>query len=352
MPYRKTKPTPRALSKGFTLVEVLTAALLGTMLLSIFLVFAFRFTKVFEELGGSEIKLSTEANRVLDVIEGDLSSVIMRKDSFEWLAYWNDITQSGPLGAVKKALPGTGKNLGKFPIENSGVLLCLSRSPSLSEDEKEDGDVAAVAWRVAYLDPAIPELDRDPDDANKPPPGATFCLYRILNPPGTTFDEFLAKEDFVSEWQGDTSNGGASAAAPPYDANCLRPDFLQLRNVVDFSIRFFVSYLPKRDPTAGPSANKPRDTLYHELSSPIRIGGKEATNIKSSTNKGLPNEVPDFAHLFPVTAVVRIKVISDEGIKVMRAALEGKHPAMKDMEQLVEQYGYTFQRTVMMPTPI
>ena len=356
---RKDSPKKPRCSPGFTLVEVVTAALLGAMLLAIFLTFAFRFTKVFQELGGAEVKISSEANRVLDVIEGDLASSLMRQDIYEWMSYWNDFSeaQSG-LGGLEKTGPSQGQNLATFELDRvhetgqdrpmTGVLLCITRAPDLSEEEKTGGDVISVAWRLAYLDPAIPE---DPLS-----PGATYCLYRIVNSPDTTYEDFLAQEDLAQAWSGNRSSGGERFnVSPPYDINTMFPEFLQLRNVVEFNIKFYAHYLPGKS-SAGPvSTSLARETSYHRMNPSmsgnkknwIRIGGSSATN-----NTG-PSDMAKLAHLFPVTAIVRLTVLSDEGVKYFRAAaIEGKRPGMKDLDQLIEQHGHTFQRTIVLPRPI
>ena len=345
------KPSDRTkhCSPGFTLVEVVTAAMLGTLLLAIFLTFSFRFTQVFKELNGAEIKISTDANHILDRIEKDLGSVIFQRDHFEWLAYWEHPDDAqGALGNIDKKAINQGQNIVNFQLEKSGVLLCISRSPLLNEEDKEDGDVISVAYRVAYHDPVVPE---DPNS-----PGSTFCLYRIPNPPGVTYDEFLVQRDLAEPWKGNKTTGGTNfAAEPPYDINSILPEFLQIQNVAEFSIEFHCSYLP--DLSDSNSRDRPfRNPKYFKIpyrNDPfVRFGGENATNESFNGQSDFPDDFPDKSRAFPITAIVRLTLISDEGMKLFRAAQQGKRPELKDLQQLIEQHGHSFQRTILLPQPI
>jgi len=349
MQLRFVHPTPRHCAKGFTLVEVVTAALLGSLLLAIFLTFAFRFTQVYNELQGAELKMSAEANNVLDRIEEDLGSVIFQKDDYEWLSYWDHPKDAQTLQPLLNTNVTVGKRVDDFQPAKSGILLCITRSPQLDDEEKKSGDVISVAYRLAYLDPAIPE---DPSS-----PGSTFCLYRIPNPPDVTFDEFLAQEDLAAIWTGDKSGAGTRfSATAPYDINCLLPEFLMLRNVVEFSIQFHCAYLPKVE------VEQKRDRYarnqhyfrlpYSSANKEVRIGGITATNENSSSGGDFPDDLPDYTKVYPTTAIVRITLISDEGMKIFRAAKEDKRPDIENMEHLIEEYGFSFQRTILLPSPI
>jgi hypothetical protein len=344
-PARKT----RYCSGGFTLVEVVTAALVGSLLLAIFLMFSFRFTQVFKELNGAEIKISTDANHVLDRIEEDLGSAIFQKDRFEWLAYWNhpDDAQSA-LGTFEKKNITQGQRIAEFQLKKSGVLLCISRSPHLSEVEKEDGDVISVAYRIAYHDPVVPE---DPQS-----PGSTFCLYRIPNPPSVTYDNYLIQRNLTEPWKGNKTSGGTSFAAdPPYDINSILPEFLQIQNVAEFSIEFHCSYLPKIPDTNTNNRNFRNPKYFripYQSDTFIRIGGESATNENAGSGGNFPSDLPELARVYPTTAIVRLTLLDDEGMKMFRAAREGKRPDIKDLEQLIELYGHRFQRTILLPQPI
>jgi len=345
------KSTPIRCAKGFTLVEIVIAALLGALLLAIFLTFAFRFTQVYNELQGAELKMSAEANSILDRIEEDLGSVIFQKDEFEWLSYWDNPTQDAALN-VKKAniTADQGDRPDDFQLEKSGILLCISRSPQLDKEQKRAGDVVSVAYRLAYIDPAIPE---DSDS-----PGNTFCLYRIPNPPDVTFENFLARESLAEVWEGQPFDGKTVVTkAPPYGINSLLPEFLLLRNVVEFSIQMHGAYLPEVD--LGQKRNRyARNYKYFRIPPPgtdrtdVRIGGKFATNVNPSDGIKFPDDLAKNTKVYPTTAIVRITLISDEGMKIFRAAQEDKRPDIENMEHLIEEYGFSFQRTILLPSPI
>lgn len=137
MRIRSVNTTPRHCSRGFTLVEVVTAALLGSLLLAIFLTFAFRFTQVYNELQGAELKMSAEANSVLDKIEEDLGSVIFQKDDYEWLSYWDHPSDAQTLQPLMNTNVTVGNRVNDFEPDKSGTLLCITRSPQLEEEEKK-----------------------------------------------------------------------------------------------------------------------------------------------------------------------------------------------------------------------
>lgn len=172
-----------------------------------------------------------------------------------------------------------------------------------------------------------------------------------------TFDNFLAQEDLASIWQGDQSGAGTRfSVTPPYDVNCLLPEFLMLRNVVEFSIQFHCAYLPKVEQDQRRNRYA-RNQHYFRLpfsqsQKEVRVGGIAATNENSSSGGDFPDDLPDYAKVYPTTAIVRITLLSDEGRKIFHAAQEDKRPDIENLEHLIDEYGFSFQRTILLPSPI
>ena len=77
--------------KGFTLIEILTAAVLSTMLLAIFMALTIKFVAVFDRLRSGEARIEDIANRTLDIIEDDLSAAHIDSNfyQYECLSYWD-----------------------------------------------------------------------------------------------------------------------------------------------------------------------------------------------------------------------------------------------------------------------
>ena len=331
------------ISRGFTLIEILTAAVLSGMLLGVFMLITVKFVGLFDQLRAGEARIEDIANRVLDMIEDDLSAshIDSKFYQYECLAYWDHPDHAtSELGTIKytgidSTLPDS------YTPEKSGILLFFSKT--LNRTGSQKGDVQALGYRLGYKDP-IAHMDDNSDYK-------TFNLYRIANSPEKTLD-MINKRDLASLWKG----GGDQASAVPNNAstrfiNDLDPEFLLARNVVDFRVTFICSCfvvddndeerffpLPPR-----PSSSSALSAEFAKL----RIGGNQATNDTSSYLGLLPSLIPQNVRVYPSAAEVSLTILSDEGMKQMIALEQPNRDKSKSsLNRFVEEHGRTFTRTV------
>ncbi len=327
-------------NQGFTLIEILTAAVLSAGLLAVFITIAVKFAILFEKLGGGEVRVESISSRALDMLEEDLGAAFIKQDQFEWVSYWDkpEFASQALGNMVNGEFVGEAR-AEDFQPDKSGVLIFYSQTRNRESDDSSSGDILAIAYRLAYQDPIAPE---DNESRFK-----TFSLYRIANPPKETFEFMLNRRNQASLWINDKSEGGRNPnISPPYDINCLLSDFLVVRNVVDFRVKFFCSCLSSQN-------GEERFFSVPTVDNPIfRVGGDSATNEPSKYVGQLPAFVPPEIRFYPTTAEISLTILSEEGLKLMRAALDGRRDDIRNLKQLVEQHGRTFTRTVVMKTQI
>lgn len=324
---------------GFTLIEILTTAVLSAMLLALFMTLTVKFVGMFDKLRGGDSRIESTANRALDMIEDDLSAAHIDSKFYQYesLAYWDHPSfAQQTLGT----LTGSGQDSGipkDLQPEKSGILLFFSKT--LNRSGLQKGDVQAVAYRLGYLDPIA---HKDEESYYR-----TFNLYRIANSPSRTLD-MLNPKDLTVHWKG----GGQALTGPvtqsrSYRINDLETDFLVARNVVDFRVSFMCSCIvPDDNNEERFFALPPNNATPNPETSLFRIGGNHATN--ETTYYGLPAIIPRDVRVYPSSAEVSITILSDVGLKKLWAARDGNLPPdkVKSLNQLVEEHGRTFTRTV------
>jgi prepilin-type N-terminal cleavage/methylation domain-containing protein len=336
--------TPNS-SRGFTLIEILTAAVLSGMLLGVFMLITVKFVGLFDRLRGGDARIEDIATRALDMIEDDLSAshIDSKFYQYECLAYWDHPSHAiSELGTIKNS--GYNSDITEsFTPEKSGLLLFFSKT--LNRTGVQKGDVQALAYRLAYQDP-IAYMDSNSDYK-------TFNLYRIANSPGRTLD-MINQRDLASLWKG--GGGQPSVVSPavsdrPYFINDLDPEFLVARNVVDFRVTFLCSCIVTEDNDEErffplpprPSNSSPLPANFAKL----RIGGNRATNETSFYTGLLPSLVPQDIRVYPSAAEVSLTILSDEGMKRMRALERtDRNNSKSSLNRFVEEHGRTYTRTV------
>ena len=71
------------IKKGFTIVELLVAMTVTVILVTVLLQLTTTSGDVLTSTQ-NKVDLSSKANRVFDVIESDISSIVVRRDGFDW----------------------------------------------------------------------------------------------------------------------------------------------------------------------------------------------------------------------------------------------------------------------------
>jgi prepilin-type N-terminal cleavage/methylation domain-containing protein len=183
-----------ASSRGFTLVEVLTAATIGALLLALLAAIATQTLKSTKKTNASMTSVSA-AGAAVDMLTNDLDSLAVTQQPYEYLQ-----TQQVTLSST--TLPSS-----------KLLLVCISPTDYSST---EAGQAHAVCYQL---------YNQDPISASNANP--IYGLYRSVYTAAKTFSTVLGQNDL-------------SAVAGPWTGAPVLDDFVA-GNVVDFSIAFYTS---------------------------------------------------------------------------------------------------------------
>lgn len=181
------------LRRGFTLVEVMTAMAITTVIIAV-LVGMTRISMDSWKESRDKTRAGRLAKESLELMAHDLESMIIRSgNSYEWL--YAKMSGSGDLG------PSANAEI-KNPLEISFFTAATDRyDGQIGTDADRGGDVSLVTYRLAYRD------QLDPVGKSFP----VYSLYRRLVNPDETFEKYLAKESIqglvnASDVINDTNN--------------------------------------------------------------------------------------------------------------------------------------------------
>jgi len=205
--------------KGFTLVELLVAMAVGSLLLLVTIVIVGQSSQVTRKTTSGLLATAAAASAI-DLITTDLES----------------LANLAP-GTVLEMIPLSSN----IPFESYGELFFLSIPCSDNLAEADRGQVRAIAYRI---------VDRDPirDGGARPTPG----LYRTVIDVNRSFNDFMGLEDLAP----------AFAAEPP-----SLDDFL-IGDVASLDVRFFTA----RDQEPANAANSSMQAVQLTRNSAM-IGG-------------------------------------------------------------------------------
>ena len=314
---------------GFTLVELLVAAILTALLSAIGLAVLSGVVNHWSRSAG-RLRAAAQAHLALDQIAQDLESAIFRADGNVWLA----VTVLPDTGLSGQWKPATVPTQGK-PGNTHARTLSLT-VPSL---EKARFGVAGVWLRFFTT-----KLDTGVSTSNLSAPvavGYQIIRQHVTSSPASEQRYLL----FRAEVRRSRTAGGApgvfeagydldplAAPATPYMAaggtsgdpgNLLRPPLgaVLADNVIDFGVRLYRKesggmrlIFPARPATVGAAP------ASGELSSAAPPSA-ETQHLACST---APAADDHYRHAFPDVAEVMLRVLTDEGARLV-AACEAGH---------------------------
>lgn len=303
-------------SRGFTLIEVLAATGIMTVVILIVLSMTTNVLSVWNKSSG-KLGANYEARVALDLLANDFETLVMRNRPFCWIQV--DYAQPDhDLSDYSGALPNMPQMYFMARVEDRPRY---TSSSSGGEPEPIYGDICAVAYRVLYQDPINPGSGDYP----------MFGLYRfvidsehtftdVMNvPEGEDADE-LASLMIGSEFRNEVGD------IETVDADTIRQDenFLSA-NIVDMRVVFY--YL---DPETGDIL--PITEGNEEDAPPVNFTYTDTLNIQGSSVPGTLEYVD-----------IAITVMTSEGLSVMESRSAESGVSWHD---LVAQYGTTFSRRV------
>lgn len=318
-------------ASGFTLIELMVAMAITTILVVIIVTMTTRGIEIWKNIT-QEISTSSKAQIALQTMCDDLQCLqIRRGNDYEWFYAANDEkvlgTDGGPQG---------------LRITNSAQLIFFTssadRNKAVESEQKStkadlyqgQGDINAVGYRLMYRDQILNI------DGNAGKGFATYSLYRQIVSPKQTYQNLLAQTDLKRAYN-------------RYEENDKK-HFL-VENIIEMTLVLDVEYatvngtgskkqlrresksIPIISTSAGGEAYKSVEVFGDRLAV-SKTGGKADSDMEQGRI---------------IAASITMTVVSDEGMNIVQNARKsGRTP---NQAEFFRKYTNSYSQSVMLPTP-
>jgi len=355
-------PLNRRPAQGFTLVEILTATAIMTLIISLVMVILTQVMSAWNR-SSDDLTFSTNARFVFDTITQDMQGLILRSDGNQWLSLTTDN-------------PPTGANI---PAAADSRLIFFTSTPMHQSKDNANpggvgktiaGDICAVEYRVVYADPF----------GTPPAPGAgtttnTFSLHRVVIDPVSTFygvsgvpimglnynthptnlvDAFNTGIDLASAATTPTSNatpvvgipfggsaGPSALTIPIYGAYSTSNTLLD--NIAQFTVYL---YFTGQDPAGAlPIQSYPQSTVTTTIPPSIYYGGVAAPTRTAGYLDGMTDAKNPPVFLSLAYADITLTILTDDGVAALQQG-NGALPQNVTWPQFLQKFGKTFTQRV------
>ena len=288
------------LRRGFTLVEVMTAMAITTVIIAV-LVGMTRISMDSWKDSRDKTRAGRLAKESLELMAHDLESMIIRSgNSYEWL--YAKMSGSGDLG------PSANAEI-KNPLEISFFTAATDRyDGQIGTDADRGGDVSLVTYRLAYRD------QLDPVGKSFP----VYSLYRRLVNPDETFEKYLAKESI---------QGLVNASDVINDTN----NFLA-ENIYNLTVTFIFEY----------SVNG--NLIQKRI--PVMQTGSKFSEVSVRGDSVVPAILPDDARLTSIE--LGALVVSDSAMQIFN---NKRYRNAQDFAGDLKENSSYYTKSVVLPRP-
>ncbi len=311
---------------GFTLIEVLLSTVIGVSLI-LLLANAAIDTATNNKRLTEELDRSARARLVLDLLVNDLQSIVLRRDTNNWIAidvlsdtknsnHWQTAVGQKPDEASLALQPKIDSETGMINPEDYrfGIAGTWLRFITTAEDRSiftsgklVPGDINAVAYQIIRR--ALPSVPSASDLTN-----AGYQIHRSIVRADFTFDTGYSVETYK----------GTSDLGRPGEIKSPRLDSVVCDQVIDFGIIVhqinkdgkLVQGFPSRDPSLTP------------LKNPLKYRAPQ---------DGIP-----------VRLEILVRIISGNGARELRAREQGSI-SPDDWWQLAYRESRVYSRTLSLP---
>ena len=175
-----TSPVSR---RGFTLIEVMVSTAIMIVIVLAVVTIASDTFKAYDR-AVADLTTQSEARGVLDAMEGDFQSAMIRPDGRCWMEVILPGSAKAPSGAITKA------NIGDIQSVDQPIIMFFASPPdrprwapsTTSPRVALKGDVCAIAYRIGQSSPF---------DAPGDPIQQVYGVYRTIIDPENTFKEAI-----------------------------------------------------------------------------------------------------------------------------------------------------------------
>ncbi len=343
------KDTFKTIKRGFTLVELLAAMAITTLLVLIIVALTMKGVE-FWRTAIVDIRATAKAREALNTMVADLESIQLRAgNNFEWLVAERDRDiQTASAGAMKMGPEGmefvNASRLIFFTtaLDRNPAILSNQSLQSANEDnlarKETAGDINCVGYKLEYRD-MILNVPADEYSSGFP----VYALFRNLVSSYRTKEDLLGSTDLYRSYA-------------RFITNETKPFSFLVENILEMTLVFEVDYRTRGGQAkAGEQGNQ---LAYHEVENiPIVAAGARGSNMYSQvsifgdrikiTKQG--SDVQQMAYGNIVGLSISLTVVSDEGMAIVDEVRKGR-PA-PDMADFIKRYTKQFCQRVSIPRP-
>ncbi len=359
--------------KGFTLVEIMAATAIMTIIVLIVLSITSQVLNTWNRASG-QLQTYFEANNLASVIQEDLESMKIKKDGRAWL----EVRYPENVGLMT----GT-EYLDSLPMRPPEIMFYAPTllRPRYTREHMSDaisdnpsgivsipGSICAIKYQVSLKSPFM--LAAASNAENETQYDAFYGFYRAVIDPKSTATEGMGmmlqgysssmdSEDFLyalstNLWEKTCTVIDESGEYQP-GANlktwALAPENMLVMNVVDFRITFGVMY-PNEEAEGDPEA-EPYKLAYI----PPGVGFTVGPRILFHDQGKYAYEYSDGGGTTPVDprllengflsfAEISMTIISEKGAKEMKALMKNSTLSQEKFKELILEYGNTITRRI------
>lgn len=319
------------LRRGFTLVELMTAMAITSILVFIILQLTNQAVDLWKGVT-QDVSTTTRSRSALQSMSHDMESFQMRAgdNKYEWLfAVADDAVKGVPKGlsipksahCVFFACPPD-----RNPSVSSSVSLRSNYREARAHNRDTQGDVTAISYRLMYRDQILNLPGTEKGEVGAYP---LFSLYRHVVPPRTTFDTLLGKDNL---------EGAYSVYAGEDEKKFL------CENILEMNLEFTVRY------PAGKADAKKGRVAYKTVSVPV-VSSRNKTHKVRVFGDRVEVDGTTYENARIVAANISITVVTEEGMALINQIRLGRRRAPKAAE-FFSRYTRSFARKVNMPYPL
>lgn len=287
------KTRSRKHRKAFTLIEIMVAAVIMTVLVGLVLQITGEVLKAWNRSSG-KLSANAEARIAMDLITQDLETAVFRNNGQQWLLI------SGATG------------VGPYPRQTVSIKMF---SPALDRDQTSPGDICGVAYELDFGPAYTGSTDN------------VYALYRKLIPPDVTFTDLMGSPSDLASPQLELTGGEWDDVVDADNENYL------VSNIVEFKVILY-----EDDGTGEAFPVNWDETSYTLTDGDFAYGGTATNKI---TNPLL------YADVF-------LTVVTDEGLKLLQLFDNNiGGTGYTNVEDIIAEHGEVLTRRVnFMATPL
>lgn len=331
--------------KGFTLIELIAAMTITTILIIIIVALTTRGMELFKSTV-DEVRTTNLARTALQAMSTDFDCMQYRRgNTYQWLfAERESLASKGGLKAGPKGLKMT--NAAQLIFFTSA----MDRNAAIKSEDKTtyqntlgrrremQGDVNAVAYSLQYRDQIL-DLEADGSYTSFP----VFALYRHLIPAYRTYDELMGQYDLQQVYK-------------RFVLDSTNPSNFLVENIIEMTVSFDVQYESKSSNSTSDKTKLPVQLVQQV---PIMMAGSGSNAVDYSSlfiygDKLIASKNSSEDSALKKGRVVRVSialtVITDEGMTLVDQVRQGRKAP--PLAEFFRRYTRSFVQQIELPSPL